>query len=101
MAYDQAKYPARSIYNLKAFEVSEKPIKEVEVESEEDRECGLSLSLSLRQPSIQRSSNVSSTNISSEISTDHAISSFSSPSNTWDNNHHPVNLDLSISLCGS
>ncbi|KAJ8432991.1 hypothetical protein Cgig2_029441 [Carnegiea gigantea] len=101
MAYDQPKNPARRIYDSKALEVSEKPIKQFE-EGEEDQEYGLPLSLSLQQPLIQRGSNVSSTNISSEISTDHAISSYSSPSNILGNNHHhQLNLDLSISLCGS
>ncbi|XP_010680052.2 myb family transcription factor PHL11 [Beta vulgaris subsp. vulgaris] len=68
-----------------------------------DDKCGLSLSLSLPQTTSpllnQRSSNNSSTNVS-EIS-DQAMSSYSSSSSTWEDHHHSLNLDLSISLCGS
>ena len=67
----------------------------------DDNECSLSLSLALQRQAksallVQRSTNYSSTNVS-EISDNQAISSYSS-SSAWDDR---LNLDLSISLCGT
>lgn len=93
-------------HNSQAFVPSGKQSKEIEDKEElasrrRVDESGLSLSLSLQQAAspllIQKSSNVSSTNVS-EIS-DQAMSSYSSSSTAaWEDHHHPLNLDLSISL---
>lgn len=70
-------------------------------QTDDNDECSLSLSLALQRQAksgllVERSSNYSSTNVS-EISDNQAISSYSS-SYAWD---HRLNLDLSISLCGT
>ncbi|XP_021727940.1 uncharacterized protein LOC110695055 [Chenopodium quinoa] len=114
MAYEQVSDQNQAHYfNSDAFFSSMKQTKDQYKENEDDEEIaiekrdnehGISLSLSLQRVALppllmQRSSNVSSTNVS-EIS-DQAISSYSSSSIAWDNHQQSLNLDLSISLCGS
>ncbi|XP_021713727.1 myb-related protein 1-like isoform X2 [Chenopodium quinoa] len=115
MAYEQVsdQNQAHYFHNSDAFFSSMKQTKDEYKENDDDEELaigkrdnehGISLSLSLQRVAsppllIQRSSNVSSTNVS-EIS-DQAISSYSSSSIAWDNHQQSLNLDLSISLCGS
>lgn len=65
----------------------------------EDRGCGISLSLSLQQPSAQKSNGSSPSDISEAIS-----SSCYKPNlkqSTSSSQEHNLNLELSISLCGS
>lgn len=68
-------------------------------EHEEEEGCGLSLSLSLYQPTTQRS-NASSTSEISEAVSSYTRSSFKECTRSY-SEQHSINLDLSISLCGS
>lgn len=72
-----------------------------EADEDDARGCGLSLSLSLQHPSTQRSNASSTSEISEAISSSYFKSNLINRCYGSSSNKLRVNLDLSLSLCGT